>query len=122
MLRQLVLLEAEYETDEVILQVCANKARLFPKFGYSNITDEMLKADISITVNVGMGSGSPQEKMQRFLGAAQAAIKLRSIAPQDANVAEMTKEIYANAGYRDGDRFFDTKTDPRIMLAQRTVS
>jgi hypothetical protein len=41
-LRQLVLLEAHYESDEVVLGVCAQKARLFPRFNLSHITDEML--------------------------------------------------------------------------------
>lgn len=120
-LRQLVLLEQYYETDEVVLSVCAKKARLFPRFGLSQITDEMLMNEVNLSVNVGMGSSNPDAKLQKFLMATNSAIQIRLNAPPGANVEEMTKEIYSNAGYRDGSRFFSNQQDPRLMKAMQTI-
>jgi hypothetical protein len=120
-LRQVALLESYYETDEMILGVCANKARLFPRFGISRITDMMLMNEVNISVNVGMGSSNPNERMQKFLMATNAAIQIRLQAPPGANVEEMTKEIYSNAGYRDGARFFSDQQDPRLVKAMQII-
>src|SRR3990167_7950261 len=99
-LRQIVKLEAYYETDEKVLAIAARKARLFPRYGLSGITDEMLNDDVTLTVNVGMGSSNPQQRMQSFLFATNAAVQLVSQAPPGANVQEMIKEIYSNACLR----------------------
>src|SRR5258706_4723995 len=120
-LRQLVMLEQYYETDDVILGVCANKARLFPRFGISKITDTMLMNEVNINVNAGMGSSNPQQRMQNFLFAAQAANQLIMNAPPGANVMEQVKEVWSNAGYRDGARFYNQQEDPRLIKAMKMV-
>src|SRR5258706_10255532 len=120
-LRQLVMLEQYYETDDVILGVCANKARLFPRFGISKITDTMLMNEVNINVNAGMGSSNPQQRMQNFLFAAQAANQLIMNAPPGANVMEQVKEVWSNAGYRDGARFYNQQQDPRLIKAMQMV-
>ena len=120
-LRQLILLEQYYEDDQVVLAVCANKARLFPRFGLSQITDDLLMQEVHLTVNVGMGSSNPNERMQKFLMATQAAVQLVSTAPPGFNVVEGIKEIYSNAGYRDGARFFSEQQDPRLLKAMQMV-
>lgn len=120
-LRQLIKLEAKYETDEKILALCAQKARLFPRYGLSTITDDMLNDEVSLTVNVGMGSSNPQQRMQNFLMATNAAIGVVTNAPPGANVQEMVKEIYSNAGYRDGARFFSEQQDPRLLKAFQMI-
>lgn len=120
-LRQLILLEQHYETDSVILEVCANKARLFPRFGISRITDDMLTNEVNVTVNVGMGASNPQQRMQNFLMAAQASNQIIMTAPPMANSMEMVKEIWSNAGYRDGARFYNQQQDPRLVKAMQMV-
>jgi len=118
-LRQLALLEQYYETDETILAVCANKAQLFPRFGISKITDMMLMNEVVVSVDMAMGE--PTQRMQKFLMATNAANNLVATSPPGANVQEMIKEIYANAGYRDGERFFPAKQDPRLVKAMEMV-
>src|SRR3990167_4366423 len=120
-LRQIVKLEAYYETDEKVLAIAARKARLFPRYGLSGITDEMLNDDVTLTVNVGMGSSNPQQRMQNFLFATNAAVQLVSTAPPGMNVQEAVKEIYSNAGYRDGARFFSEQQDPRLLKAMQMI-
>lgn len=120
-LRQLVLLEQYYETDEIVLGVCAKKARLFPRFGLSQITDDMLMNEVNVTVNVGMGASNPNERFQKFMVATKAATELVATAPPGFNVQEGIKEIYSNAGYRDGSRFFNDQQDPRLLKAMQAL-
>ena len=118
-LRQLALLEQQYETDEVLLSICAEKAQLFPRFGLSRITDMLLMEEV--VVNVDMAMGDPRERFQKFMMATGAAIQIVNTAPPGANVPEMIKEIYSNAGYRDGARFFGGQQDPRLLKAMQML-
>jgi hypothetical protein len=117
-IRQLALLEQHYETDQVILAVCAKKAKLFPKFGISQINDDLMAQEV--LVNVDMAMGNPNERLQKFLLATNSAIQLIAQAPPTANVPEMIKEIYSNAGYRDGERFWGAQ-DPRLGKAMQMI-
>lgn len=121
-LRQLVLLEQHYETDEVVLKLAAQKAQLLKNHGLYSIGDDLLTKEVLLNVNVGMGSSNPQQRMQNFLFATNAAIQLITTAPPGTNVQEMVKEIYSNAGYRDGARFMSQKVDPRLEKAMSLIS
>lgn len=120
-LRQLVLLEQYYETDEMVLGLCADKARLFPRFGVSRITDDMLMNEVNVSVNVGMGASNPNERFQKFMVATKAASELAATAPPGFNLQEGIKEIFSNAGYRDGARFFGGDVDPRLAKAMQAI-
>lgn len=120
-LRQLVLLEQYYETDEIVLGVCANKARLFPRFGMSAITDSMLMNEVNLVVNVGMGSSDPSARLQKFVFAIKLVIEMISTAPPGVNVQEIAKEIFSMAGYRDGERFVSEQQDPRLLKALQAL-
>ena len=120
-LRQLVLLEQYYETDEIVLNVCAQKAQLFPRFGMSSITDEMLMKGVTLQINAGLGAANPTDRFNKFIMATNAAVQIVKTAPPGANVTEMIKEIYSNAGYRNGNRFFSEKSDPRLLQAMEFI-
>lgn len=120
-LRQLVLLEAHYESDEIVLGICADKARLFPRFGLSSITDSMLEQEMTLTVNVGFGASDPTAQLQKFIAVTTQAIQMVTTAPPGFNVQEAIKELYSKAGYRDGARFFNEKQDPRLLKAMQMV-
>ncbi|MBM3460736.1 MAG: hypothetical protein FJX76_01410 [Armatimonadetes bacterium] len=120
-LRQLVLLEAKYETDQTVLGICARKAGLFPRFGISRITDDMLEGEMTLTVNVGFGASDPWMQLQKFIAVTQTAIAIVQNAPAGFNVAEQVKEMYSKAGYRDGSRFFGAQGDPRLIKAMQMV-
>lgn len=118
-LRQLALLEQYYETDEIVLSVCAQKAQLFPRFGISRITDDMLLSESTVTVNMAMGD--PSQRLQKFLVTTNAAMQFIGQAPPGFNVKEGIKELYANAGYRDGARFWTEQQDPRLLKAMQAL-
>lgn len=104
-LRQLVKLESAYETDETILAIAADKAKLFPKYGISQATDDLLKHDLTITVNVGLGATDPNQRLNKFLAAAKTTAEIIRMLP-GSNTAEIQKEVFSLAGYKDGERFF----------------
>ncbi len=121
MLRQLVLLEQYYETDEAVLAVCAQKAQLFPHFGLSRINDDLLLREVNVSVNVGMGATNPNERFQKLLVGTEQVLKVIMTAPPNFNAQEFIKESYSNMGYRDGARFWGGKQDPRLAKAMQLV-
>lgn len=120
-LRQLMLLEQYYETDPAILATAARNARLFPRYGISQITDELISKEVLVKVNIGAGATDPQSRLARFVAAIQAVINIVQTAPPGANIEEITKEIFRNAGYRDGERFFGMQQDPRLIKAMEMI-
>lgn len=118
-LRQLVKLEAAYETDEKILAICAKKAKLFPRYG--QIPEEMLNDDVTLTVNVGMGATNPDMRLQKFMLVNQEADRIVMQSPPGANIQERLKELYSHAGYRDGSRFYSSNQDPRLVKAMQMI-
>jgi hypothetical protein len=116
-LRHLVLLEQHYETDTVILGLCAKKAQLYQRFGVDQITDELLNQEVTLTVNVGMGATDPTQKLQKFLAAFTAYSNALKNPTPGVNMVEVGKEIFGHLGYSDGSRFF-TVDDPQVISLQ----
>jgi hypothetical protein len=114
-LRQLVLLEQEYETDQVILTIAAKKANALQKYGINEITDQILEQELTLTVNVGMGATDPNMKLQKFIGAMSSYTQMMQKPPPGVNMQEVGKEIFGCLGYSDGQRFF-TSEDPQVAL------
>lgn len=104
-LRQLVKLEQAYETDEVILALAADRAKLFQKYGINQVTDELLNKELTLTVNVGMGATDPQQKLGKFIAAMKSYAEIAQMNLPGVDMAEIGKEIFGLAGYRDGRRF-----------------
>ena len=116
-LRQLVLLEQEYETDTVVYQIAAERAQVLQRFGMEPRMDEVLDAELTLSVNVGMGQTDPNTKLQKF---AMALSMLTGMAKQPIpgiDLREVGKEIFALSGYQDGRRFFGN-VDPAIKALQ----
>lgn len=117
-LRQLVLLEQHYETDETVLAIAGEKAKARQKFGVDRVTDDLLDHELTTTVNVGMGATDPVMKLQRFLLAMNALQKFSIRPPPGVSVTEFYKEVLALSGYRDGARFM-TGQNPEIVQLQQ---
>jgi hypothetical protein len=112
---QLVKLEEFYESDETILAIAGNRAKLMQKFGIDEITDHMLMAQSTLKVNVGTGGSNadPMQDLQKFELASKVAMEVlapffeRGEINVQPNVEEIISEIYGKAGYKDaGERFF----------------
>ncbi|WP_286237983.1 portal protein [Neptuniibacter halophilus] len=105
-LRQLVQLEQKYETDETIMALCARKAGMYQKYGENLPLDQLLEAELTVRVNVGIGATNPQQKLDRMITGFGA---LGQIAPNylvRVKPEEVVNEIFGAVGYKDGQRFF----------------
>lgn len=119
-LRQLVLLEQFYETDDRVLTIAGEKAQVRQKFGVDQITDTILEEELTVNVNVGMGATDPQQKLARFSQAVMLYAKVAMKPPAGLNLTEVLKELCALAGYQDGDRFL-IQGDPEKVAQQQQI-
>ena len=119
-LRQLVQLIAEYETSTTAMKVSAKKA------GIQKVYKDFFEQRFSVSVNVGMGSTSPTQRLQKIQTAVATVTQLIPNAAQAINGPELTKEIFSQAGYDNGDRFFNfaqvtQQQDPAIELKAQEI-
>ena len=119
-LRQLVLLEQAYETDQVVLKTAGKRADIFQKFGIDQVTDDMLRNEMTLTVNVGMGATDPMMKLNKFLAAMNNYTAMLKQPTPGINMKEVGKEIFGHLGYQDGGRFFNVE-DPQILQLQQQL-
>ena len=119
-LRQLVRLEQEYETDQVILKIAAKRANIFQKYGVNQITDDLLNNELTLTVNVGMGATDPMQKLQKFIMAMTTYTGMLQKPAPGIDMKEVGKEIFGHLGYSDGSRFF-TVDNPQVAAMQQQL-
>jgi hypothetical protein len=119
-LRQLVLLEQQYETDQVIMGIAAKNSQLMQKFGIDEVTDELLMGEVTLSVNVGMGATDPTQKLTKFLSAFTAYTNAMKQPTPGVNMVEVGKEIFGHLGYQDGSRFF-TVDNPQIIQLENAL-
>ena len=123
-MRQLIKLEQKYETDEVILSLAANKAKLFQKYGISTVTDDLLNQNLTVDVNVGMSATDPAQKLQHLIFAINSILSILSQNPEGSplNVTEVIKEVFSYVGYKSGARFLiqqlDNEDPEKMQMAQ----
>lgn len=124
-LRQLLLLEQYYESDETILALAAEKAQI-EKFGLSEVTDRLLMKELSLTVNVGIGATNPQQKVERLVFGLNSVAGIPGVIER-ANGDEIITEVFGALGYKNGKRFFtppddeppaEPPPDPEMMKLQ----
>ena len=125
-LGQFVRLIQAYETDEAAIALAGQRAKVFQKYGIDQITDEMLRQEQTVTVNVGIGSTDPVQKVQRLLLGVQAIGNIVSVDPmnQILDLTELGPEVFGAMGYSDGMRFFkfaETGEDPRIPALMQQI-
>lgn len=117
-LRQLVLLEQHYETDQNILNLAGQKSKQFQKTGMDKVTDDLIEKEMVVNVNVGMGNTDPVTKMQKFLAGINSFAAVAARPPPGMNLSEVWKEIAALSGYQDGERF-TIGNDPEVIKLQQ---
>jgi hypothetical protein len=111
-LRQMVLMEQTYETDEMILALAGDKAKLYQRFGLDVVTDELLMQEVTLSVNVGTGSTNTFNQLERFIyGLREIRELLGESAFSRLKSGEIIKEIFGKIGYKDGGRFYIEEGD-----------
>jgi hypothetical protein len=120
-LNQLVLLEQEYETNEVLLSLVSG-ADALKEFNLPQVTQEMLGGPMSVTVNVGMGATDPQKKMGKFIAALSSYGQAMQLSP-DFDPTKLRTELFGLAGYKNAERFFKQQGNmpPEVMQMQQQM-
>lgn len=126
-LRQLIILEQAFETDEKVLALVGKSSKIDAQ-GFDSISEEMIMQDTILNVGVGTGATNPQTQVERF------AFGMRTLAGilgadflKTAKADEIVTELFGKLGYKDGRRFFDMgdedaeKPDPRLVEAMQLV-
>jgi len=134
-IHQLLRLEEYYESDATVLALAGEKAKLFQRWGVSEITDQMLLAETTVTVKIGTGSANlPMQRLQKFQAASATLMQILGpfvqagvIRVPKPKVKEIVETVYGAAGFSDGgDRFFENldddmtpqpQQDPKAMAA-----
>lgn len=120
-LAQLALLEQFYETDEVILAQAAAKSKLFQKMGMDEVTDELLMADLTMVISVGMNATSPAQKINNLMAGitgVKTALADGVLEKYGVDPVEVIKEVFGALGHKDGGRFFKdlNNQDPQVKV------
>jgi hypothetical protein len=109
-LSQLVMLEQYYEDDATLLAIAGKKAQLFERFGIDHITDELLESQVSLRVNVQLGSSDPVAKLARFKATFDIAAPMLAAAQEKGLVEvkwdEAINEVFTLGGQRSGSHRF----------------
>jgi hypothetical protein len=106
-LRQLLRMEQMYETDEVVLGIAAAEAEMFERFGTDAVTDEMLRMDLKLRVDVGPGNTDPVKRVEKLIFGVSNVAQLPGIAPRLKSI-EVANEVFGALGFRDSSRFVMT--------------
>lgn len=117
-LAQIVRLEQFYESDPTILGLCGERAKLFQKYGVSEISNDLLEREVTLRVNIGLGAGDPQQRLGKFASALSIVTPICQASPDFAsgkkqvNIEEVFNEVFGGAGYRDGGKRFLKEGQP----------
>lgn len=112
---QIARLIQYYESDEVILGVCGERAQILQKFGIDKITDDLLEEEVLVRVSIGVGAGDPMQRLQKFQMAVSIAGPLLAQTEEFQNGSmkldpeAIMEEVFGGAGYNDGGRRFIKK-------------
>jgi hypothetical protein len=112
-LGQLLKLEEFYESDEKVLVLAGNKAELVERYGIDEITDTLLKEDVTLKVAAGIGAGDPMQsltKLQAGLTMVGEAMTMAAGMGQPVPSIkwnEFIDEVVGKTGYKNAfERFF----------------
>lgn len=114
-LKQVMMLEQKYETDQVILALAGERAKINQRYGINEVTDDMLDRELTLSVNVGMGATDPVMKLQRFVYAVMSFANIAKAPPPGMDLKEIAKEMFGLSGYQDGTRFMIEGQDPEVV-------
>ena len=101
-IRMLVDLEREYETDEAVIAIASDRAKIPEGI---EVSRDILRHPIEVSIDVGYGATDPVRKIQKL----QMAFNAISIIPgiqARINPEAVIKEVFGNAGYKNSERFF----------------
>jgi hypothetical protein len=122
-LSQMIELERQFESDQTVLEIAA---------GETSQADwqtafRSLQEPVNMVVSVGFGNTDPLQRIQRVAIGFQTIGTIAPQMAQEADGAEVVREIMGILGYKDGSRFFPSvksqdKQDPQVAQLTKQVS
>jgi hypothetical protein len=104
-LRQLVQLVQMYETDEVLMTLAARESKLWQRYGIDKITDELLRQELTVKVNMGIGNTDPVRRVEKLLFGLERTAQLPGMIER-MKPMPIADEVFGALGYRDSTRFY----------------
>jgi len=104
-----------YESDRTVIGVAADKAEIWEEI--QQVTEELMKSDLLITVDIGVGTSNPGFRLERLISGVGAVTKIMAEAPPNMDIEEVVGEIFGYLGYKDGSRFF-TEGEEKLQIEQ----
>lgn len=104
-LGQLVQLIQYYETDEVVLALAAKDAGVWQRYGKDAVTDDLLRQELTVDVDLAIGNADPARRVQRLIFGVTQTAGLPGMAERIKG-PQISDEIFGTLGYKDSSRFF----------------
>jgi len=124
-LKQVVKLEQAYETDQMVMAIAGQKAKLAQKFGQDEVTDALLQGSVTVRVNVGFGSTNPEKRIGKLTMGLGTIATYMPAAMQKLSEKELVTEVFGALGFKGAERFFpgidEDNEDPRIKQMQQVI-
>lgn len=122
-LSQILRMEQYRESDETVLLMAGKKADLVEKFGVSEINDELLRQELTLTLDIGMGATNPLNNLEKFMAALANLEKVFGVETVAARLDfdAVSSEVFGKLGFKDGSRFMLDQEDPRVGSLMRTI-
>lgn len=109
-LRQLLHLVKNHESDERMVLVAGQKARVMQQFGYQPTLADFDYCDVTLRVNVGVGAADPMQRIAKLRMAMEMLAPMVPIMEKQGitpKMEEFIDEVMGSAGFKDGRRFFE---------------
>lgn len=132
-LKQLIMLERVYETNETLMKIAAGKSKMLQKvskmvgmdLSSAEHLNKLFDQDLKTTVNVGQGATDPVTKINNFRLCVKSVTDIiREDQNGVLNIEEVAKEVFGRGGHKDGSRFLNTGEDgqdPKVMQLTQMV-
>lgn len=121
-IKQLVRMEQAYETDDLVLAIAGDRAKVRQQFGIDQVTDEMLRGLVTVNVNIGFGATNPQKRIEKLTMGLQTIASFSPQLIQKMNTKEVVTEVFGALGWKSAERFFpslgEEQADPQIEQLQ----
>ena len=98
------------ESDERMVAIAGQKARVMQQFGLMPSIQQFELTDLTLTVNVGVGSMDPMQKLGKLKAAIDMLLPMMEAMTAQGitfNFEALIEEIMGAAGFKDGRRFFE---------------
>lgn len=108
-LRQVSKLIDYYESDVNALAIAGSKAKVWQRYKISPTLDDLVKHEVLLRINVGIGSSDPMQRLSKLKIAMDLMAPMFPMMLQQGispKFEALIEEIMGHAGFKDGMRFF----------------